>query len=593
MSSNIVPVNLKVVYDPRTKQLPRSYGILKGGRELLWQQFTAQSLASNGATFQCNPPNRQVFTNRKIYISGIFDIAFTGTVPSGNLIQLGVSDAPRSWALTKCIKNAQVQLGQDSTSVPLNDYFTALERFHNNHETRWKDYSIANGMMDQYQEYSDYALYGSSKNALADYGETSTSDDGRAGYSGLNLLTNTPTSATATLQVCEPLIVSPLIFGKEEGAGIYGIDSIQIQLDFSSLARVWCHDNISLGSGRFSSITVTPRQGSFKALLNFIQPDITMPLPVSQTWPYSEVIRYPTNGPTLGPGQSSDIVTNAIQLKTIPRKLYIFARQQNNDLNESSTDTFAVINNMNITFNTRNGILASATPYDLYNISVRNGLEMSWSQFSLYVGSVVCLESGMDIPLSEVEAPGLVGNYQLTVGFNITNPHNTQTITYTAFIVVINEGSYSVVNGSAIKQIGVVTHEDALNAYTLPEATYKASESSYGGDFFGSIKRFFDPVVSAVKTVAPYVKTAYDVGKTVAPLLGIGVLGGRKCPKNMHASYAKHCVKNRKKSKKRSKKSRKGRGYLMGDGIYGGEFIDRNQLTYADRVSESDGYESQ
>jgi hypothetical protein len=407
MSSNIVPVNLKLVYDPRTKQLPRSYGILKGGREQLWQQFSAQSLASNGAVFQCNPPNRQVFTNRKIYVSGTFNISFTGTVPAGNLIQLGVSDAPRSWALTKSSKNVAIQLGQDNTSVPLNDYFSALERFHNNHETRWKDYSIANSMMDQYQEYSDYALYGSSKNALADYGETSTSDDGRAGYSGLTLLTNTPTSATATLTVCEPLVVSPLIFGKEEGSGFYGIDSIQIQIDFDDLARVWSHDNISAGSGRFSSITVTPQAGSFKVLMNFIQPDITMKLPVSQTWAYTEVNRYPTNGPTLAPGQSTTIIANSIQLKSIPRKLYIFARQQNSDLDESSTDTFAVINNMNITFNTRNGILASATAYDLYNISVRNGLEMSWSQFSLYCGSVVCLEAGMDIPLSEVEAPGL------------------------------------------------------------------------------------------------------------------------------------------------------------------------------------------
>jgi hypothetical protein len=442
-------------------------------------------------------------------------------------------------------------------------------------------------MLDQYQEYGDWTNYGSSKNPLALYGETSTSDDGRGGFAGLTILTNTPTSATATLTVCEPLIVSPLIFGKEEASGIYGIDSIQIQLDFNNLSRIWSHDNISTNHNTISSLVVTPVANSFKALLNFIQPDITMPLPVSQTWPYFEVVRYPTNGPTLAPGQSSEIVTNAIQLKTIPRKIYVFARQQNNDLTFNESDTFASITNLNVTFNTRNGIFASATQQDLYEMAVRNGLEMSWNQFSLYCGSIVCIECGMDLPLSEIEAPGLVGNYQFTVNFNILNTHNTETITYTAFILVINEGSFSVINGSAIKQIGVVTSEDALNAYNLPEASYMASEGVYGGDFFGSLKRFFTPIYEFGKKVFPYVKGAIDVGRVVGPLVGLGPLGGRNCPRGRR----KRCVYPRKTSKKR-----RGRGIIMGDGMYGagiegGQYIDRSQLPYARQV-EGEGEES-
>lgn len=184
-----------------------------------------------------------------------------------------------------------------------------------------------------------------------------------------------------------------------------------------------------------------------------------------------------------------------------------------------------------------------------------------------------------------------MGNYQLTIQYNITNPHNTETITYTSFIVVVNEGSYSVINGSAIKQIGVVTHENALSAYNFPEASYASSESVYGGDFFGSLKKFFSPVGDFVKgaynvgrEIAPYVKGAYDIGKTIAPLFGVGTLGGKRCPAGMR----KKCMKAPKRRKSRKGSKRRGRGgVMMGDGLYGGEFIDRNDLTYADEVSNS------
>lgn len=171
-----------------------------------------------------------------------------------------------------------------------------------------------------------------------------------------------------------------------------------------------------------------------------------------------------------------------------------------------------------------------------------------------------------------------MGNYQLTVQFNITNPHNTQTITYTAFIIAINEGSYSVINGSAIKQIGVVTHRDALEAYNLPEASYQASESVYGGDFFGSLKKLGERLYSGVKSALPYVKK----GVEVASMLG---LGRRKKKSSM------------KKSKRRSSMRKRGRGgVILGDGLYGsglsgGEFIDRKDLTYADEV-DGEGYSS-
>ncbi len=77
----------------------------------------------------------------------------------------------------------------------------------------------------------------------------------------------------------------------------------------------------------------------------------------------------------------------------------------------------------------KTGILSGFTSQQLYNISVENGVNMSWGQWSRRVGSILCLNIGKDIPQL---LPGV--NETLDFGFTIdmhdtTHYDNTGTIT--------------------------------------------------------------------------------------------------------------------------------------------------------------------
>lgn len=169
--------------------------------------------------------------------------------------------------------------------------------------------------------------------------------------------------------------------------------------------------------------------------------------------------RYPTdaNASIAGATGTSTLQSSNIQLQSIPRRMYIYARIKNSDLLYTDTDTFLGITSISINWNNRSGLLSSATPYDLYNISKKNGCNLSWTEWSggpnyvalggtntAYgtVGSVLCLEFGTDIGLQDLECPGIDGTYQLQMAVGVKNINQTRAITPTLYIVTVNEGKY-------------------------------------------------------------------------------------------------------------------------------------------------------
>ena len=101
-----------------------------------------------------------------------------------------------------------------------------------------------------------------------------------------------------------------------------------------------------------------------------------------------------------------------------------------------TTDTFAQINTVSITWDNRNGLLASALSTDLYTMSVKNGLQDSFPAWAQYSGSVLCVEMGSDIGLLDGQAPGMAGQFQLNVQCNYTNI-SAASINYQLYVVPI------------------------------------------------------------------------------------------------------------------------------------------------------------
>jgi hypothetical protein len=139
----------------------------------------------------------------------------------------------------------------------------------------------------------------------------------------------------------------------------------------------------------------------------------------------------------------------SVQVTSIPRRLYIFARDDDSVLNATSSDTFmslaAGTNPLTLTWN-NNQFFSQATAADLYNISVKNGCNMSYSQFTNFTGSVLCLDYGTDVGLMPDEAAGVLGNYQLGITCQFTNTRSTP-ITPTLYVVVVLTSSTLIPRG--------------------------------------------------------------------------------------------------------------------------------------------------
>src|SRR5690606_32698689 len=130
-------------------------------------------------------------------------------------------------------------------------------------------------------------------------------------------------------------------------------------------------------------------------------------------------------------GVTNPLSSNNIQLNSIPRRMYIYVRERNQDLysTPNNPDTYFSIENISIQFQNKNGLLASASKQQLYEISVKNHCNMSWTQWSGgpvvnsalpfgstanhygTIGSILCIEYASDIGLDSIEAPGKLGQY--------------------------------------------------------------------------------------------------------------------------------------------------------------------------------------
>jgi hypothetical protein len=440
-------------------------------------------------------------------------------------------DAPRAMPLSRAIKTLNVKINDGSFSVPINDVITCFQRFY------YKDYknvyalSTTPTFLDESQSYDE--LTNTIRNPLAAYSNASFYGEPRGGHPGIMVLTNTSTQGVVNLRIVEPLFLSPFNWGHMDHPGFYGIQSMEIQVTFDTnlAACLWSH--APGGSSTFSNISVAIANQP-QLLFQYLSPSLVDMMPSSCVYPYYSVDRYVTDvGSTLAPGASTTLYSNNIQLNSHPKRVYVYARQRNNDWTITSTDTFARINNITISYSNKAGLLSAATPAQLYQISRKNGCDMSWGEwFGTYgtntpravsgVGGVFCFEVSSDIGIDDVSAVGQLENIQLQLNVNITNINPTTSINYSVYIVVISEGTITITQNRCISQIGVISRNDVLQMANMPALEYHVEVASgSGGDFFGAVKNVLAKAAPLISKALPYAQMACEGLKAVT---GQGVL---------------------------------------------------------------------
>ena len=176
-----------------------------------------------------------------------------------------------------------------------------------------------------------------------------------------------------------------------------------------------------------------------RLLVQFLTPSLDIPLPPKNIVPYMEFPRYISQNVGPSPLPSAKIaysvtptgVTTFSSITTtlpnIPDLMMIYVKPTAYP-DSTNGDWTLPITNISLNFDNFSGLLANHTPFQLYKMSVDNGLDMDWNLWSgqlnvtqsggstsIYqsggvvgsAGGALVLRPGRDFALQAGQAPGL------------------------------------------------------------------------------------------------------------------------------------------------------------------------------------------
>jgi len=131
--------------------------------------------------------------------------------------------------------------------------------------------------------------------------------------------------------------------------------------------------------------------------------------------------------------------------------------------------------------------LSNSTESDLYRISCRNGLNLSWAQWVQHRGSVFCAELGTDVGLPRGLAPGVITQATFQVEMDcVSNFPDTTNLEF--YVLLMLEGTFTVSTNFAAASLGNLSVDVVLGASNMAGLNYKAYKHMSGGSFWSSLK---------------------------------------------------------------------------------------------------------
>lgn len=534
MSRQVIAVS-----DPRTSlhlNQYQKYIANKGSKQATHKIFTSTSYSDSQISFSCPPPSLKHVVSRRVMVEATFKITAKDANGNPAAFQIGSNDAPRAFPLASVLQTLTVTLNNQNFSCNVSDVIHALLRYGADDQTFGKEYSITPSRQDFYQEYSDWNIYGSGANPLAQSGESTPSDlmMNRGGFTYRVTQGTQQNPTEVEITVTEPLFLSPLLFGERDAMGFAHVQTFDLQLTLGNLSRVWSSCNFNDDPNlAINSITVTQSKAP-RAMFQYFTVNDLQPIPDKLQYPLYNIERFPIACNVVNPGAETTVTSTNITLSSIPKRFYVYARRRNSDLTFKTTDTFARIKNIRVQWSNQTGLFSSASEQDLYLMSVKNGLQMSWQQWSKYTGSVLAIQMGNDIGLGDYECSGVLGQYQLQMDVTFQNI-GSNPVNYDLYIVTVSEGVVTFqANGMCVSSVAPLTRQDVINAKFSSRYDYERlkdwSSGYQGGSWMDTAKSLLKPALKCLADVAVKEgKKAIGLGAKVGgELVGGELVGGKR-----------------------------------------------------------------
>lgn len=583
-ASNVSPASLAKIHlegqsigtvkveDPRIDILREvRYIVERGATELGFSQYAATSLSTSSVQFNITTRDPSLAIDPLILIQHTY------------LLNAGASswffngpfkyDGPRAYPMATNTTTLSFSINGQATTQATSDVIQPLLWMNNEVLNHIRTYSTTPSMMDQLQSYNDYfnvtgtglypQIYGANRSPFLPYGSSyNGADEPRAGFVGIQAANSSggvvawPTvSGTAgpqyiLLTVTEPMYLMAPAASKFWSKGLFGVQTLQIQQTMSNvLSRVWSSAQNGVGTVA-TSLTTAPTVSivNANAYLLYLGVDkYTQALPSSVIYSYYRINRYASQNtyPLTAsvPVAVQQVSSGDLQLQSIPKLILVYVRPMNNQQIYTTADSYAVIQSISVTWAGKDNLFASASQQQLYMQCARNGLNMSWTQWSNAVGSVFVINCARDLPLDADQASSKLGTYQLLINANVYST-NSQAFTYQMFVVTVEDGLCDITGNSCYYKTGVLTTAQILEAHQSPAVDFQTLmeiNAMHGSGFFGKFSNLVSSAIPYIKKALPYVGAIArqyaksggphsDIANAVASTLGHGgtAYGGRK-----------------------------------------------------------------
>lgn len=557
MSLGLNDIKRYAVVDPRIDFDEKPLNIInKSGTQILQRKIVSSNGNNSNIIYFTFANSKNVAISTKMYVKTTFNVKLSGAPNNGSSWFTNAIYGPRFMPISSCTTNATLEINGTSNTVQLSNIVDSLMRYKSNFEEISKDLSLFPSMFDYYQSYIDGAangggMYGTGLDSLSDIGEAGPGIQGRGGYyyslssdGGENdIYLNNIENINFTFTVCEPVIIPPLAWGKNIGKSLIGVSQLNLTYNLGNLQRVFCY----FGTGANNLLIPTRLQVTITSppelLLTTITPKITNKIPTKNIYPFTQVIdisQISSNLPILAEvnqknnvprfrigGQEVTLSFPAQELNGVPSRIYIFAKRRNQTA--LTTDTYARIKSLNVTFDNQTGIFSQASPQQLYQISCENGYQGSFSDWYYYSGSVFCMNFSRDVPLQEYLAVGTAKSllFSFDVVLQNISPIADQ---YDVHAVICYDGQFTIdFNGSSYLQTSILSPQDVINSKNIQKIPYRSiqtwalqggSISSDLSNIGSSAKRFAQKAYDTYEKLPEGVRdTIYDVAENL-PVVG-------------------------------------------------------------------------
>ena len=291
------------------------------------------------------------------------------------------------------------------------------------------------------------------------------------------------------LTVVEPVLLPILSKGKNiYDRGFTGINEIRLNLAFNNrLGQNMfgsVYDSITLNIDgenppaqrtiNLGTLTtdINAQNSSHVLYYDVLTPKITNPLPASNVYDDRrlKVMSQQLSGGVLADGGTGKFNSNNFSLGTVPSRLYFWLQKKRTSKTSFDADIYLTVKKIQLTFNNNNVQFGNTQQAQLYRMCKYNGLELSWLEFTKYVGSPMCLDFSRDVSLDETSYPGSIGNYQFQLQIEYEN---------TAFGGDINRDDFEFIALSVEKGYCVIQNQICSRVTGLAQVNPSSVEISH------------------------------------------------------------------------------------------------------------------